>query len=382
MDDQELIGLARQLIKEETVSPADGACQQLLAERLQGLGFAVQHLPFGKVQNLWALRHGKAEGPVFAFAGHTDVVPPGPLDEWRHPPFAAHLQGDTLHGRGAADMKGSLAAMLAGAARFIAAQPDHAGAIAFLITSDEEDQAQDGTRKVMEWLGEQKLRLNYCLVGEPSSSARLGDTLRIGRRGSLNGQLRVKGIQGHVAYPEAVTNPIHQAAPALAALASERWDTGKGPFPPTSFQLSNINAGTGAANVVPGSLTASFNFRFSTESTVESLQARTEAILQAQGLDYELEWQVSGQPFLTEGGALIPAAQAAIKARLGYAPELSTGGGTSDGRFIAPSGAEVVELGPVNASIHKVNEQVSVKDLLALADLHADILTRLLPCNH
>ena len=381
MNDTDLIEMAQRLIREETVSPEDGACQRIISGYLAELGFDLKPLPFGPVQNLWAIRRGTSRGPIFAFAGHTDVVPPGDLDDWQHPPFAAHLEGDILHGRGAADMKGALAAMLAGAGRFLAERPAFEGALAFLITSDEEDRAVDGTFMVMEWLKRQNIGLDYCLIGEPSSSERLGDTVRIGRRGSLSGMLKVRGREGHVAYPEQVVNPIHKVAPALAELAACRWDEGNDRFPPTSFQVSNIVGGTGAENVVPGKLSASFNFRFSPASSDQSLIDRFKAILDSHGLDYELVWQVSGQPFLTEGGRLIPAVQAAIAERLGYQTEVSTSGGTSDGRFIAPSGAEVVELGPCNASIHKVNERVSVKELLTLADLYADILKRLLPAH-
>ena len=373
------LALARQLIREESVTPRDGACQQIIADLLTGLGFTVERLPFGEVSNLWAIRQGSEAGPLFAFAGHTDVVPPGPLDEWQHPPFAAHVAGDLLHGRGAADMKGSLAAMLAATDSFLRARPSYQGSIAFLITSDEEGPAVDGTVRVMETLASRNIAIDYCLVGEPSSGAKLGDAVRVGRRGSLGGELRVRGVQGHVAYPEDVVNPIHLAAPALAALAATRWDEGNAHFPPTSFQISNIAAGTGATNVVPGELTVQFNFRFSTESSAEDLQARTQAILDQHALDYQLDWRLSGQPFITEGGELIPAVEAAIQALLGYAPQLSTAGGTSDGRFIAPTGTQVVELGPCNATIHKVNEQASISELQQLAALYADIMKRLLP---
>ncbi len=372
------ISLTRQLIREESVSPEDGHCQAIMADYLSELGFTIEHMPFGPVKNFWATRQGSKPGPLFSFAGHTDVVPTGPVSEWRFPPFEAMLDSDMVHGRGAADMKGSLAAMLTATTNFLAANAEYAGTIGFLITSDEEDVAIDGTDKVMETLTARDTHIDYCVVGEPSSSKQLGDVVRVGRRGSLNGELKVKGVQGHVAYPQDAVNPIHRFAPALAELSSEVWDEGNNFFPPTSFQVSNINAGTGASNVVPGELAARFNFRFSTESTQASLIERTEAILDKHNVDYEVEWKLSGNPFITTGGSLIPAVQAAIRNRFGYETELSTSGGTSDGRFIAPTGTEVVELGPCNATIHKLNECVSIHDLENLSLVYQDILQSLL----
>lgn len=370
--------LAKDLITRESVSPADGDCQQVMANYLAPLGFSIEPMPFGPVRNLWAVRKGKQPGPLFCFAGHTDVVPTGPLDEWQFPPFDATVDGDILHGRGAADMKGSLASMMTATAGFIAKHPDHRGSIAYLITSDEEDAATDGTVKVMDTLETRGTRIDYCLIGEPSSSSQLGDVVRVGRRGSLNGKLHIKGIQGHVAYPEKVLNPIHLMAPALAELSGTCWDDGNEFFPATSFQVSNIRAGTGANNVVPGVVTLDFNFRFSTQSTEASLRERTHDIVARHCQDFEIEWQLSGPPFLTTGGDLIPAVQQAISQHTGIETELSTSGGTSDGRFIAPRGIEVVELGPRNATIHKINEQVSISDLDKLSEIYQDILERLL----
>ena len=384
------IDIARQLIREESVSPADGNCQAIIATFLQDLGFKVEHLPFGPVKNLWAVLPGlstqnsqpdqNSQAPLLVLAGHTDVVPTGPTDEWQYPPFDARLEGGFIHGRGAADMKGSIAAMLTGAQRFIdqLAGKGFNGSLAFLITSDEEDKAVDGTVKVIEELASRGVSIDYCLIGEPSSTARLGDVVRVGRRGSLSGKLTVKGIQGHVAYPQDVDNPIHRFAPCLAELAAQTWDEGNNVFPPTSFQVSNLASGTGAGNVVPGELQAHFNFRFSTESTAESLRERVQAIINKHGLDHSLQWELSGLPFITQGGSLIPAVQKAIKNRCGLDTELSTSGGTSDGRFIAPTGTEVVELGPCNASIHKINERVSAQELQDLSLLYTDILDALL----
>lgn len=375
--DTETLDIAKKLIQIESVSPVDGGCQQLIADYLTSLGFQCEHLPFEDVSNLWAT-HGSGD-PVLAFAGHTDVVPPGSLDSWDTPPFEPTEIDGMLHGRGAADMKGSLASMMVAARQFVEANPDHAGTLAFLITSDEEAAAINGTRRVIEALNNRGTFINWCVVGEPSSSERLGDVVRIGRRGSLNGKLTVNGVQGHVAYPQDAVNPIHRFAPALAALVAEHWDSGNEHFPATSMQVSNINSGTGANNVVPASCDVLFNFRYSTESTADGLKQRTEAILAEHDLDYTLEWHVSGEPFLTTGDTLVDALQASLVAEnLGEAL-LSTSGGTSDGRFISPSGAEVVELGPLNSTIHKLNECVRIDDLFTLRRVYEGIMTRLLP---
>ncbi len=364
-----------ELIQRRSVTPDDAGCLDLIGARLEAIGFHLERLRFGDVDNLWATR-GKAD-EVFTFAGHTDVVPSGDPAAWRSDPFVPEIRDGLLYGRGAADMKGSLAAMVTATERFVAAHPNHAGMLSFLLTSDEEGIATDGTVKVIETLRARKQPITWCLVGEPSSRATLGDLVRNGRRGSLNGKLTVHGIQGHVAYPDLAANPIHLAAPALATLADTSWDEGNAFYPPTSFQISNIAAGTGAENVIPGDLRAQFNFRFCTESTVESLIERTTAILDGAAFDYELDWHVSGQPFLTAGGDLLDAVRASIHETLGIAVEASTGGGTSDGRFIAPIGAEVVELGPVNATIHKIDECVSVADLDRLSATYERILERL-----
>ncbi|WP_136255543.1 succinyl-diaminopimelate desuccinylase [Onishia niordana] len=370
------LDLAIDLMGRASVTPDDVGCQALMIERLERLGFHIERLPFGDVENFWAVRGH--HGPVLAFAGHTDVVPSGPESKWDHPPFAPFIdEHGMLFGRGAADMKGSLAAMVTAVERFVAAHPDHDGKIAFLITSDEEGPAVDGTRAVVEHLRETHERLDYCIVGEPSSSDRVGDTIKNGRRGSLGAVLHVKGVQGHVAYPHMARNPIHDAAPALDALAREHWDAGNDFFPATSFQVSNIRAGTGATNVIPGELEVVFNFRYSTELTHEALRERTEAILDAHGLDYRLDWTLNGEPFLTAEGALVEAAVAGVEGITGNRPTLSTAGGTSDGRFIATLGSQVVELGPRNDTIHKVNEQVRAADLDTLSDIYEAILTRL-----
>jgi len=378
MANSDTISLAQQLIREPSVSPEDGQCQQIMASYLTNLGFTVEHLPFGPVKNLWATRLGSGEGPLFSFAGHTDVVPTGPEGQWQVSPFEGRVSGDILHGRGAADMKGSLAAMLTATSRFLAKGNDYHGTIAFLITSDEENVATEGTVKVMDTLESRGTKIDYCLIGEPSSSQSVGDVVRVGRRGSLGGTLIIKGIQGHVAYADEARNPIHESAPALLELTTTLWDEGNEFFPATTFQISDITAGTGANNVIPGELRAEFNFRFSTESTEESLRQQTEEILSRHCTDFRLDWRLSGPPFLTTVGALIPAVRAAILNRSGLDTELSTSGGTSDGRFIAPRNVEVVELGPCNATIHKVNEQVSVKDLEALSVIYEDILGTLL----
>ena len=373
---EKTLALACELIRRPSVTPADGGCQALMMERLEALDFRTTALRFGEVDNFWAVRGDS--GPILVFAGHTDVVPTGPLEQWRSPPFEPTLVDGALYGRGAADMKGSLAAMLVACEDFVAAHPDHRGRIGFLITSDEEGDAVDGTVRVMQYLQQQGEHIDWCVVGEPSSSNQLGDMIRNGRRGSLGATLTVRGIQGHIAYPQLADNPIHRALPALQALTAEVWDRGNEFFPPTSMQISNINAGTGASNVIPGSLQLRFNFRFSTEVTEQDLRRRTAAILDAHGLDYELQWALSGQPFLTSRGALVEATVASIGAVTGLVPELSTAGGTSDGRFIAPSGAQVVEVGPINATIHKLNEVVQAADLPRLAAIYQGILQRLL----
>ena len=373
---EKTLALACELIRRRSVTPDDAGCQALMMERLTALGFSCTPLRFGEVDNFWAER-GNA-GPILVFAGHTDVVPTGPPEQWHTPPFEPTLVDGSLYGRGAADMKGSLAAMLIACEEFIAEHPDHPGRIGFLITADEEGDAVNGTVKVVQHLQQQHKAIDWCLVGEPSSSASLGDVIKNGRRGSLGAVLTVRGIQGHIAYPQLADNPIHRALPALQALVAEVWDKGNEFFPPTSMQISNINAGTGATNVIPGTAQVLFNFRFSTEVTEDELRRRTEAILDAHGLDYELRWALSGQPFLTASGALVAATVASIGAVTGLEPELSTAGGTSDGRFIAPTGAQVVELGPINATIHKLNEVVLAADLPRLAAIYRGVMERLL----
>lgn len=368
--------LTTDLIRRRSVTPEDADCQTIMIQRLQAIGFQVERLRFGDVDNFWAVRGQK--GPILAFAGHTDVVPSGPEQRWNTPPFEPTLQDGMLYGRGAADMKGSLAAMVTACERFVAEYPDHSGRIAFLITSDEEGIAINGTVKVVEWLENRNEKITWCIVGEPSSTNVVGDVIKNGRRGSLGGELVVKGKQGHVAYPHLARNPIHLVAPALAELAAEEWDRGNAFFPATSFQISNFNSGTGATNVIPGEAHIVFNFRFSTELTEENLRRRTEAILDKYGLDYELMWKLSGHPFLTSSGALVAAAQNAIRAVTGRETELSTAGGTSDGRFIAPTGAQVVELGPVNATIHQVDECVKADDLDLLSSMYEHIMRELL----
>lgn len=368
--------LTQELMSRASVSPADGGCQALMIERLEAIGFGVENLRFGPVDNFWAKRGG--EGPVFCFAGHTDVVPPGPLEEWQSDPFAPVIKDGVLYGRGAADMKSGLAAMVTACEEFVARHPAHRGSIAFLITSDEEGPSVDGTRRVVEVLKERRETIDWCLVGEPSSEIELGDTVKIGRRGSLSGRLTVHGVQGHIAYPQFADNPVHAVAPALAELASRTWDRGNEHFQPTTFQVSNISAGTGAPNVIPGELKARFNLRFSTEQTVDSLKATVEALLRRHGVNYSLEWFISGYPFLTVPGELSAAAARAVTEQLQIVPKLSTGGGTSDGRFIAPMGAQVIELGVVNQTIHKVNECVRVEDIDRLHRLYYRTLELLL----
>ncbi len=347
-----------------------------MTSRLQAIGFNVEYLRFDDTDNFWARRGN--EGPLFAFAGHTDVVPTGPLDQWHSHPFKPEIRDGYLYGRGAADMKGSLAAFVTACERFVAKHPNHRGSIAWLITSDEEGPATHGTIKVVEHLEARGEKMDWCLVGEPSSTDNVGDVIKNGRRGSLGARLVVKGTQGHVAYPHLAENPVHKAAPALAELAAMEWDRGNDHFPPTTFQISNINAGTGATNVIPGEVEVIFNFRFSTETTAEALQQRVEAIFDRHGLNYTLGWNLSGQPFLTPEGELVDAACKAIHAVTGRNTELSTSGGTSDGRFIAPTGAQVLELGPLNATIHKVNECVKADDLDTLSDIYEQMLVNLL----
>jgi succinyl-diaminopimelate desuccinylase len=369
------LALTKALIERASVTPSDGGCHALLAERLEAMGFVVESLPFGDVQNFWA-RLG-TQGPLFAFAGHTDVVPPGPSEHWDSDPFAPQVRDGILYGRGAADMKGSIAAMITACERLVASGRPLRGSIAFLITSDEEGSAVNGTVKVVEVLEKRQEKIQYCIVGEPSSTSQVGDVIKIGRRGSLHGRLTVHGIQGHVAYPHLARNPIHRAMAPLDALCRERWDEGNESFPPTSFQISNIHAGKGTDNVIPGELDVAFNFRYSTALTEEAIKARTKAILDANGLEYSLSWHLSGKPFLTQRGTLIDIVAASIKAVTGIDTECSTTGGTSDGRFIAPTGAQLLELGPCNATIHKVNENVRVADLEALSCIYEEVLTRL-----
>ncbi len=370
------VDLASELISRASVTPADAGCQQLLGERLAALGFELEPMAFGEVSNLWA-RRGRAE-PLLCFAGHTDVVPPGPAGRWQYPPFSSTVADGALWGRGAADMKGSLAAMVTACEAFVGDHPDHHGSIAFLITSDEEGPSVDGTVKVVEALEARGEAIRWCLVGEPSSTDRAGDTVKNGRRGSLGGRLTVHGVQGHVAYPHLADNPVHALAPALLELTTTSWDEGSEHFPPTTFQISNIHGGTGADNVIPGELEVWFNFRFSTAVTADELKERVAAILRRHGVRHDIHWRLSGQPFLTPAGALVDAVKAAVKTVTGMDTRLSTAGGTSDGRFIAPTGAEVVELGPVNATIHKVNEKVDVADLDRLSLMYRQVLEELL----
>ncbi len=372
----ETLELAQGLISKVSVTPEDGGCMELVIGQLAPLGFVPELLDVGDTRNLW-LRRGRAR-PLLVFLGHTDVVPPGPLAAWTSPPFEPHLRDGRLYGRGAADMKGAVAAFTVACRRFVERHPNHPGSIAILLTSDEEGNATDGVVRVVEVLEVRDEKIDWCLVGEPSSEERLGDVIKIGRRGSLNGRLRVFGVQGHVAYPHQAKNPIHAFAGALQHLVEEVWDQGNEHFPPTSFQVVNLQAGVGADNVIPGQLDAQFNFRFSTELSAEEIQRRVAAILDHYGLDYELDWRLSGLPYLTSGTRLVEAVQSALEGVLGRRAKLSTAGGTSDGRFIAPTGAEVVELGPVNASIHQVNEWVAVEDLEALTEIYVKILENLL----
>ncbi|MBP9654372.1 MAG: succinyl-diaminopimelate desuccinylase [Rhodocyclaceae bacterium] len=368
--------LARELIARRSVTPDDGGCLDLLAARLAFLGFSLERMDREGVSNLWARRGGA--GPTVCFAGHTDVVPPGPLDEWSADPFKPEVRNGFLYGRGAADMKSSIAAFVTASERFVAAHPAHAGAIALLLTSDEEGRAIDGTVRVVEALKARGESLDYCIVGEPTSAERLADTIKNGRRGSLSGRLSVKGVQGHIAYPHLVKNPVHMAAPALAELAATKWDDGNEYFPPTSWQVSNFHAGTGADNVVPGTAEILFNFRFSTASTPDGLQARVQEILERHGVDCSLEWTLSGRPYLTPRGRLVAAVSQAIRETAGIETGLSTSGGTSDGRFIADICPEVIELGPLNATIHKIDECVAVADIDLLSRIYERCLELLL----
>jgi succinyl-diaminopimelate desuccinylase len=368
--------LTQNLIARRSVTPADEGCQEIMKARLAAAGFQIEPLRYGSVENFWAKRG--SVGPVFCFAGHTDVVPTGPLEEWRTDPFVPSVRDGVLYGRGAADMKSGLAAMVTAAEEFVATHPAHAGSIAFLITSDEEGPSVDGTKRVVETLAARKERIDWCIVGEPSSETTVGDTIKVGRRGSFSGRLTVHGVQGHVAYPQLAENPVHTFAPALAELASRVWDEGTEHFQPTTFQISNLNAGTGAPNVIPGELKARFNLRYSPVQTQERLKETVEGILRKHGVRYTLEWYVSGEPFYTPPGMLSDAVGSAIQQVTGSRPKLSTGGGTSDGRFIAPLGAQVVELGVVNATIHKINESVRVEEIDTLHRIYFNVLRNLL----
>ncbi|MGI2798167.1 succinyl-diaminopimelate desuccinylase [Photobacterium damselae] len=376
MSDSPVISLAKDLLSRRSVTPEDAGCQDVMIERLRQLGFCIETMVFNDTTNLWARRGTQA--PLFVFAGHTDVVPSGPIEQWHTPPFEPTIKDGMLYGRGAADMKGSLACMIVAIERFIAENPDHQGSIGLLITSDEEGPFINGTTRVVDTLEARNEKIDLCIVGEPSSTLVVGDVVKNGRRGSITGDLTVKGIQGHVAYPHLADNPVHRALPALAELAEKTWDNGNDYFPPTSFQIPNINAGTGASNVVPGECQVQFNFRFSTELTDEAIKAQVHEILDQHQLDYHLNWTLSGHPFLTEKGTLVDAVVATIEEVAHITPELSTSGGTSDGRFIARTGAQVIELGPVNATIHKVNECVKIEDLELLTDMYQKVLEKTL----
>ena len=371
----ETLKLTQELVRCASVTPEDAGCQKLLEAELSPLGFKTEYLNYEDVTNVW-FTHGNG-APVFTYLGHTDVVPPGPFSDWQSDPFQPEIRGDNLYGRGTSDMKGSVAAIVTAIKRFIPEHQNHAGTISILLTSDEEGIATHGVRRVMETFQERGTKIDWCLVGEPSSDQQLGDIIRPGRRGSLNGVLTVKGIQGHVAFPDQAKNPVHIASPALSKLCASTWDEGNEFFPPTSFQIANINAGTGAENVIPGTLEVGFNFRFSTESTAEGLKQRVYNILDEFKLDYDIRWRLSGEPFLTRGGQLLDAAVESVEAVTGIKPELSTAGGTSDGRFVAPSGAEVIELGLINESIHKINEHVKVADLDTLSEIFETVLIKL-----
>ncbi|MFY9512194.1 MAG: succinyl-diaminopimelate desuccinylase [Rubrivivax sp.] len=378
----ETLRLAEALIARRSVTPEDGGCQALLAERLGAAGFVCEQLLHGpdglRVSNLWALRRGSTPGPVLGFAGHTDVVPTGPLEKWASDPFVPSHRDGHLHGRGAADMKTSIAAFVVAVEEFVAANPGHAGSIALLITSDEEGPSVDGTARLVDLLRERGQALDACIVGEPTSVQQLGDMVKNGRRGTLSGKLKVHGVQAHIAYPHLGKNPIHSLAPALAELVATRWDAGNAFFPPTGWQVSNIHGGTGATNIIPGDVVIDFNFRFSTESTPESLKTRLQAVLDNHGVEYDLAWTLGGEPFLTTPGALTEALSGAIAAECGITPELSTTGGTSDGRFIAKVCPQVVEFGPINATIHKIDERVRVADIEPLKNIYRGTLERFL----
>lgn len=368
--------LTKNLISRQSVTPDDAGCQEMLATRLTKIGFQIEYLNFGETKNIWARRG--SEAPLFAFAGHTDVVPTGPQENWKFPPFEPTVENGLLYGRGTADMKGSIACMVTACERFIEQNPAHRGSIAFLITSDEEGPAHDGTVKVIEALEARNEKINWCLVGEPSSTNKVCDVIKNGRRGSIGCTLTIKGKQGHVAYPHLAKNPIHEFAPVLKILTETQWDQGNEFFPATTFQVSNINSGTGATNVIPGECVVVFNFRYSTAITDKQIRERVETLLNEHAIEYEINWALSGQAFLTASGELVKATQAAIKKVCGIDSELSTAGGTSDGRFIAPTGAQVVELGPLNATIHQVNECVAVEDLETLSSVYEALLNNLL----
>jgi len=364
------------LIERESVTPEDAGCQKQIAERLRAAGFAIEHLRYDNVDNLWARRG--TDGPVFCFAGHTDVVPPGPAEDWDSDPFKATVDGEMLRGRGAADMKSALAAMVDATVDFVSTYPDHKGSIAFLITSDEEGRAQEGTKRAIRTLADRGEHIDWCVIGEPSSTSELGDTVKVGRRGSLSGMLTVHGVQGHVAYPHLADNPIERFAPVLTELCAHKLDDGNEFFPPSSFQVVQLKSGTGFPNVTPGELYTRFNFRYSTVWNHEQIKELVAEILDKHKLKYTLEWHLSGEPFLTEGGDLIPAVQAAVRKVTGLDPELSTTGGTSDGRFISPAGADVVEFGAVNATIHKANEEIRIADIDRMRETYNGILQELL----
>ncbi len=371
--------LTKQLIAQASVTPDDADCQNIIAKRLSAIGFNIENLNYGDVLNLWAVKNsgkGKTK-PLFVFAGHTDVVPTGAEENWRFPPFTPTVDNGKLYGRGTADMKGSVASMITACERFFEKYPDIEGSVGFLITSDEEGPATDGTVKVVRHLEKQNIKIDWCLVGEPSSTNQMGDVVKNGRRGSLGAELKVKGKQGHVAYPHLAKNPIHAFADAMSELTAKQWDNGNDHFPPTTFQISNINSGTGATNVIPADIDILFNFRFSTATTAEKLQQEVEAILNKYNFEYDLKWTLSGQPFLTAEGKLLDAASNAIKKVVGIETKLSTAGGTSDGRFIAPTGAQVLELGPLNATIHQVDEHVDIKELEKLSEVYEQILVEL-----
>ncbi len=370
------LALCCELIERPSVTPDDSACQTLMAERLQAIGFTTRPMPYGEVSNLWASRG--STGPTLVFAGHTDVVPPGPLDQWQSPPFAPSIREGLLFGRGAADMKASLAAMVTACERFVASHPDHKGRIAFLITSDEEGPAHDGTVKVIEQLASEGEAIDWCVIGEPSSTARLGDTIKNGRRGSQGARLTIFGKQGHIAYPHLADNPIHKALAALSALVAEHWDHGNEFFPATQLQISNIHGGTGATNVIPGEVVVDFNLRYSSETSAEALEQKITALLDQFAIAYRIQWIRSGKPFLTRPGQLTQAVTTAVERVCGITPELSTSGGTSDGRFIAPYDIDVIELGPINATIHQINECVAVEDIERLSRVYEQVLIELL----